>query len=257
MSGKTSGDRGSNQHVPKGVSHARAGAGPGGQLDEVMRSAARLQRLVPDAVLVGGTAAAWHARHRVSLDHDHVLADLRERFDTVLDAITSADGYAHTRHAPGKIILGSLDGVQMGVRQLIRARPLETEVAVLPSGETVNVPTVDETQRIKAFLVVDRNQTRDYLDLAALADHTGVGAAAANLAQIDRYYQPRRPRTSGTPVLDDLVLALADPRPLDSRAAANLAAYKGLRPRWREWGAVVEVCRDLAEALAESKGGEQ
>ena len=43
----------------------------------VLSSAARLQRILPDAVLVGGTASAIHAEHRFSRDADHVLTDLR------------------------------------------------------------------------------------------------------------------------------------------------------------------------------------
>jgi DNA-binding transcriptional regulator YiaG len=42
----------------------------------VLESAARLQAVVPDAVLVGGSAAALWASHRTLFDHDHVLADL-------------------------------------------------------------------------------------------------------------------------------------------------------------------------------------
>ena len=42
-------------------------------LRRVLASAARLQEVVPDAVLVGGSAAALHAGHRDSFDHDHVL----------------------------------------------------------------------------------------------------------------------------------------------------------------------------------------
>ena len=44
-----------------------------------MSSAARLQRLLPDAVLVGGTASAIHAAHRFSRDAEHALPyDLEE-----------------------------------------------------------------------------------------------------------------------------------------------------------------------------------
>lgn len=50
----------------------------------VLSSAARLQRILPGAVLVGGTASAIHAAHRFSRDADHVLTDLRSRFDDVL-----------------------------------------------------------------------------------------------------------------------------------------------------------------------------
>lgn len=46
----------------------------------VLSSAARLQRILPDAVLVGGTASAIHAEHRFSRDADHVLTDLHPRW---------------------------------------------------------------------------------------------------------------------------------------------------------------------------------
>ena len=46
------------------------------ELVRVLESAARLQEVVPDAVLVGGSAAAPWANHRFSYDHDHVLQDL-------------------------------------------------------------------------------------------------------------------------------------------------------------------------------------
>ncbi|AUB82471.1 hypothetical protein THSYN_16995 [Candidatus Thiodictyon syntrophicum] len=38
--------------------------------ETVLSSAARLQRILPDAVLVGGTAAAIHVGHRFSRDAD-------------------------------------------------------------------------------------------------------------------------------------------------------------------------------------------
>ena len=50
------------------------------------------------------------------------------------------------------------------------------------------MPTPEETLRIKAFLLVRRNQVRDYLDVAALSDRHGVAFAASTLADIDRFY---------------------------------------------------------------------
>lgn len=93
-------------------------------LVRVLESAARLQKLVPDAVLVGGSAAALYAGHR-SYDHDHVVADLAERFDTVLEAVESQDGWVTNRVTPGKIIPGELGGIETGIRQLIRRTPLD------------------------------------------------------------------------------------------------------------------------------------
>lgn len=180
----------------------------------MLEYAAHLQRLVPGAVLVGGTAAILYADHRESRDHDHVVADLADRFEMVLEAMEQDEGWATNRITPGKVILGNLDGIEAGVRQMIRTVPLEVAVVALPSGAEVSVPTVEETLRIKAFLVVRRNQTRDYLDLAALAEYLGVGPAAEILAQIDDYYTDQN--ESGDGVASQLVRQLSDPRPADS-----------------------------------------
>ena len=92
--------------------------------EEVLSAAARLQRILPDAVLVGGTAAAIHAEHRLSRDADHVLTDLRGRFETVLQQLEDVAGWRTARVRKPVLILGSLDGIETGVRQLIRDRPL-------------------------------------------------------------------------------------------------------------------------------------
>src|SRR5216683_2118298 len=162
--------------------HSLSEASP--ELMAVLESASRLQQLVPDAVLVGGSAAALYAGHRDSYDHDHVLTDLRDRFDIVLEALESEGEWVTNRVVPGKVILGLLGDIEAGVRQMIRTRPLETTQVTLPSGRVLTVPTEEETLRIKAFLIVRRNQTRDYLDVAALADRQGLHEAAGILASI-------------------------------------------------------------------------
>ena len=225
----------------------------GPDLLRVLESAAVLQQRVPDAVLVGGTAAPLHAGHRASFDHDRVVADLRERFDLVLDALEREGDWVTNRVTPGKIILGELGEIEAGVRQLIRSVPLETEEVSLPSGNVVRVPTLAEILRIKAFLIVKRNQVRDYLDVVALASRCGFGPAARILADIDRYYTD--PAQDGSPVADQVVRQLAEPRPRDSRVTARLRDYKGLAPRWQDWGAVVEACRHLALRMEEADFG--
>ena len=72
----------------------------------VLSSAARLQRILPDAVLVGGTASAIHAEHRFSRDADHVLTDLRSRFDDVLKELESVAGW----RLPGLRCVGTTYG---------------------------------------------------------------------------------------------------------------------------------------------------
>jgi hypothetical protein len=229
--------------------HSLADAGP--ELLAVLESASRLQQLVPDAVLVGGSAAALYAGHRDSYDHDHVLADLRDRFDVVLEALESEGEWVTNRIVPGKIILGRLGDIEVGVRQMIRTRPLETTQVTLPSGRLLVVPTAEETLRIKGFLIVRRNQTRDHLDVAALADRYGIHEAAGVLARIDDYYADQH--GGGRGVAAQLVRQLADPRPKDASVTAQLDTYRNLAPRWTDWSEVLRVCRQLAAEMLEAE----
>ena len=219
-------------------------------LEEVLRSAARLQELVPDAVLVGGTAAALYAGHRDSTDHDHVVADLSDRFDAVLEALESDPDWILNRATPGKIILGSLGDIETGIRQLIRRRPLETQAVTIADGTSLIVPTPAETLRIKAYLIVKRNQTRDFLDVAALSDRFGTDWSAGVLAGIDDYYDASA--GDGTAVASQLVRQLGEPRPKDDRTVGQLAAYKNLAVRWQSWQSVVAQCQALADAMLET-----
>jgi hypothetical protein len=221
-------------------------------LAQVLASAADLQRVVPDAVLVGGAAAALHAGHRESFDHDHVLPDLVERYETVLDAVEATDGWATSVRAsrPPMTIMGSLGGVEAGLRQLRRARPLETIEVVLDDDHVVVAPTAAETLRVKAYLVVQRNVVRDYLDVVALAEHLGSDEALAVLRAIDDYYRDRSDEHGS--VLTALALRLALPEPRDVAVTRELPRYKGLDPRWHDWAAVVAACEDLAVGLVDA-----
>jgi len=227
----------------------RGSASPSGlnrpELLRVLESAARLQKVVPDAVLVGGSAAALWADHRTSYDHDHVLEDLAARFDAVLEAIEATDGWVTNRVTPGKIILGELGDIESGVRQLIRNAPLEVVEVALPSGQTLRVPTPDEILRIKGYLIVRRNQVRDYLDVAALSDRYGISHAADVLGHIDDYYSDQR-GAGAEGVATQLARQLAAPKPADIRTTTQLDRYKGLDARWTNWQNVTDVCRSLA-----------
>ncbi len=222
----------------------------GATLRQVLRSAARLQSVVPDAVLVGGSAAALYAGHRDSFDHDHVLADLVDRYETVLAAVEATEGWATSVRAskPPFTIMGSLDGIEAGLRQMRRIRPLETVKVEVGAGHVVVAPTEAEALRVKAFLIVQRNVVRDFIDVVALVGHIGGGEAVAVLSDIDAYYADR----SGEPssVLTSLVIALADPSPRDTDVISELPRYKGLDPRWHRWCDVVDACQGLALRLS-------
>jgi hypothetical protein len=217
--------------------------GPLPDWELVLSSAARLQRIFPDAVLVGGTAAAIHAEHRFSRGADHVLTDLRTRFDEVLAQLESAAGWKTARIKRPVQILGSLDGIETGVRQLLRDEPLETEVVKF-RGEKITVPTVGEISRIKGVLILKRNATRDYLDFVALADHMGDEKVANSLKSFDRIYR----QDNGESPLQQLQIQLANPVPYDLEET-KLSEYKNLDQRWHDWDGVKKACSHVATVV--------
>lgn len=209
----------------------------------VLSSAARLQRVLPDAVLVGGTASAIHAHHRFSRDADHVLTDLRDRFDEVLADLESVAGWKTARVQRPVQILGSLDGIETGIRQLIRNEPLETTV-VDYHGARITVPTEGEILRIKGVLILSRNATRDYLDFVALADHMGSENVAQAVRSFDRLYR----QESGESSLQQLQVQLANALPYDLEET-ELREYKNLDPRWHDWQVVKGFCSRLSTVI--------
>ncbi len=180
------------------------------------------------------------------------LADPSDRYLQVLEAVEATDGWVTSvrASAPPMTIMGALGGVEAGLRQLRRTRPLEVEVVDLGDGEEVRVPTADETLRIKAYLVVQRNQVRDYLDVVALAARRGTTRSAGVLARIDDFYSDRS--EEGDSVLTALVQRLSEPNPRDTRVTGQLAAYKALRPEWHSWPDVVAACNALADGIVET-----
>jgi len=215
-------------------------------MKKVLEQAARLQKLVPDAVLVGGSAAYVYAEHRYSLDHDHIVSDLEQRFDLILDSLEREGDWVTNRVVYGKIILGELGGIEAGIRQLIRKKKLEFQKVQI--GEvSLNVPTIEEITRIKAFLIVKRNQMRDYLDFAALSDKAGISASARIIEDLDEFYADDSAYEK--PVLSQLLRQLCDPRPVDIGSIKELPDYKGTTGKLKDWDFIVKICRNVAREV--------
>lgn len=210
--------------------------------ERLLSSAAYLQRILPEAVL-GGTASALSGEYRLSVDADHVLTDLRERFDNVLEELESVAGWRTARIKRPGVILGSLDGIETGVRQLIRDKPLET-TRIQHAGVELTVPTHPEILRIKGVLILKRNATRDYLDFAALADCLGEKEMVQALRDFDSLY----PQPNQESALQQLLIQLAAPIPFDLEET-NLGEFKKLKPRWQDWRQVELVCWECASAI--------
>lgn len=208
--------------------------------ERVLSSAARLQSILPDAVLVGGTASALYAKHRSSADADHILTDLQNRFDAVLSELESVAGWQTARINRPVQILGNLDGIETGIRQLIRKEPLETAKMDF-HGTSITVPTPEEILRIKGVLILKRNATRDYLDFVALADHLGENRVVNALKRFDRLY----PQENQESPLQQLQIQLAEPLPYDLEGL-DLREYKNLDTKWNCWTDVRNFCTELS-----------
>lgn len=182
----------------------------------------------PECVLVGGTAAALHVGHRHSIDADHVLPDLKQHFADILHQVEAEAGWQTKRLEPPVLILGHFQGVRTGIRQLMRSAPLETTVV-----QGLRIPTLEETLRIKACLIVRRNTTRDYVDFVALFDHMGVQRSLQVLRSLDALY----PQEGETTVSQQLALQLAEPKPWDL-TQTDLRHYKALREPYTDWAEV-------------------
>ena len=196
--------------------------------EKLLSAQAIFQSHFPECVLVGETAAAIHAGHRISMDVDHVLPDLKERFAEICAQVEKEAGWKTSRLEPPVLILGHFQGVRTGIRQLQRKKPLETTTV-----RGLRIPTIAETLRIKAYLIVKRNATRDFFDFIALFDHLGVEQALRALASLDELY----PQEEYESITRQLALQLAEPKPWDL-TQTDLRRYRSLKMPYTDWNEV-------------------
>lgn len=232
--------------------HRRKRSGRVADWERLLAQAAMLQTKIPGAVLVGGTAAAVHARHRISLDHDHVIQDLARNYDSAIAALESMAGWRTQRRIRGKLVLGRMNDIDAGLRDQRRSAPLETMTVDVGGGRGLKLPTIEEMLRIKAYLVVERNATRDYLDVAALSHRLGLRKSATALDRMNELYAEFA--GEGGDMLGTVLVKLSNPDPYDL-THVDLTEYKGLIAPWNDWQSVVGQCRALALALLDDAPG--
>ncbi|CCG19936.1 conserved hypothetical protein [Taylorella asinigenitalis 14/45] len=210
--------------------------------EDVLSASAHLQEIIPEAVLVGGTASVIYARHRISTDADHVVTDLKTHFDNILETLESVSGWKTARINRPVLILGSLDGIETGVRQLIRNAPLEKQTLLLGNNK-ITLPTPHEMLRIKGILILKRNSTRDYLDFVALSDYLGKEETIKALLPLDSLYD-----SESHILLQQLTVQLTNPMPFDLDDV-DLNEYKSISDKWRKWDTVKEFSQLISHWL--------
>ncbi|VAZ70858.1 Heme uptake protein MmpL11 [Mycobacterium persicum] len=98
-----------------------------------------------------------------------------------------------------------------------RRSPVETTNVQLPTGDRLLIPTGAETLRLKGYLIMSRNSSRDYAEFADMVEAMEPDTAAVVLAGMDRYYccQPLGSHSRRQWMATQLVRRLADPHPSD------------------------------------------
>jgi RND superfamily putative drug exporter len=213
----------------------------------VLKSAARLKNLVPDAITVAdplafiGCGRSKEAAARVK-GGDYV-ASAATRQLAVIGSPTGSSatsgqsaarkfvgGLSHRngagRAAPRAVhpvtlwrgrLSVALDALQSEAEpdqpQFERRSPVETTHVQLPTGDRLQIPTGAETLRLKGYLIMSRNSSRDFAEFAELVDTMEPETAAVVLAGMDRYYSGQSPRRQW--IASQLVRRLADPHPSD------------------------------------------
>lgn len=148
------------------------------------------------------------------------------------------EGWHLNRERPPLALLGERHGVRLGVRQLERPVTFELETV-----QGLVIPTAEETLRIKAYLCIARQATRDFLDVAALADKLGDARALEALRFLNVLYPG-----SGNQSCITRLAEVTTAGPLDLEHM-DLETFRGLEPRYRDWAYVSARCQDLARQL--------
>lgn len=216
--------------------------------EKLIEAAAAIQGIIPGTVMVGGSAAAIHLKHRYSYDADHVLTDLKENYQEILNFLEGRDDWETARILPPKLILGRFQGVETGIRQLRRTRSLETEMVAI-GDRSIIVPTIPEMLRTKGWMIVSRNAARDYVDFIALAEKMSLEDAADTLKDFDDYYLDLIRGKDASPVMQ-LVKQLAEPKPGDLDEI-DLSHYKGIAPPYDSWDYIVGICEKISVAIGD------
>ncbi|OBK25423.1 hypothetical protein A5634_26450 [Mycobacterium asiaticum] len=260
--------------IPEDITAAIA---PSADLRMVIKSAAKLKHLAPDAICVADPFA-FAGCGRKNADHEPQPAADVDDADTVALA-TGPVGRVGLAYRSGRlsniakamawtdrpvhpvtlwrgrlsVALDALDGrgAKASRGEFRRRSPVETTNVQLPTGDRLLIPTGAETLRLKGYLIMSRNSSRDYAEFADMLDVMDAETAAMVLAGMDRYYSCQPPGAASRRqwMATQLVRRLADPDPSD---LDEERPEPDARADWRaDWEEVRQRCLSVAVAMLE------
>jgi hypothetical protein len=216
----------------------------------ILTAGAEAQRLIPGSVAVGGTAAALYAGHRISYDVDNLLLSLKDTFDAVLESLEQWAEWKTARTKRPVLILGEVQGIEIGFRQARRTQPIANVSMSTPQGTFV-IPTLAEILVMKALLAYSRNVVRDYLDFAALTTGAAEAYVLEALSNLDRLYG----HLQTSSVALEVAKSLSKPEPIDLQGL-DLTRYRALAPEWQDWRRTEQLCQHYGILFGQRLVGE-
>lgn len=259
---------------------------PSADLRVVLKSAAKLKNLAPDAICVAdplaftgcarnGTKAdtgrdrglgPGQIPHHVDLGEESALvaagparngnghpaarpAGARASRNGIARAITGNGRPVHPVTLWRGRLSVALDALQTSgdvgeESRFERRSPVETANVQLPTGDRLLVPTGAEALRLKGYLIMCRNTSRDYAEFADMVGTVEPETAALVLGTMDRYYCCG---SSGREwIATQLVRRLADPHPCDFTEEQ----WSGPDAK-ADWDEVRHRCLSVAVAMLE------
>ncbi len=211
---------------------------------EILDAVVAVQAVLPDAVLIGGSAVTIHTAHRLSGDADLVKRNLDRDWHAVRAELEQLEGWITDYPKIPTNMMGRYGDARVSVRKLNRVRELEV-VEIDLGGSVVQVAAPDELVRMKGLAILNRGLARDFVDVVALDDglrEAGRSAAHA-ITEFDEYY---RELSSSGSLTRELASALADPRPRDAAPQAALDELVALRDDLRDWDRIRMRCQRIA-----------
>jgi RND superfamily putative drug exporter len=233
---------------------------PGSDVRKVVKSAAKLKSLAPDAITVADPLAFCGCSRMEQLDHrrngDHP-GSRHSSNGRHAGALRNGNGRRQMPWAgrgvhPVTVWRGrlsvALDALEVDTHRAMtaveRRIPVETTNVQLPTGDRLQIPTGAETLRLKGYLLMCRNSSRDYAEFAELVASMDIQTAASVLAGMDEYYRGRQRRNQW--VATQLLRRLADPRPSDDDEDPSAALDPDV-----DWSEVRQRCLSVAVAMLE------
>jgi heme transporter len=239
---------------------------PNADLRMVLKSAAKLRHLAPDAVCVADPLAFTGCGRMCAELEPETGGEEAPSINgptgarkLVARAITRGDRPVHPVTLWRRRLTVAIDaletktgGKDKGARQSYQRRsPVETTHVQLPTGDRLLIPTGAEALRLKGYLIMCRNSRRDYTEFADMVEAIEPETAATVLAGMDSYYsrKPAERLPQQHWMATQLVRRLADPKPADITDITETQLPEA--DARADWEDVRQRCLSVAVAMLE------